>query len=144
MYSRRVTKRPTGLEGVPDGWYRTTKPSWNSERLFRAVAILVLAALAGGVMAGEVLDDPTRPPGYRLRTPGKPGAGRGWHLSGIWIHEGRRLALINGRLVHPGQVVDGAKLVTVTPTAVRLRRGDRVLTLRLQRNIKQATTTARK
>jgi len=24
MYSRRVTKRPTCLEGAPDGWYRTT------------------------------------------------------------------------------------------------------------------------
>ena len=110
----------------------------------RAVIILLLAGLTGLVQA-EVLDDPTRPPGYRLSAPGgKAARAPGWRLSGIWIHEGRRLALINGRLVRPGQKVDGAKLVAVTPTTAKLQRDGRIITVRLvPRRIKQATTTAR-
>ncbi len=143
MYSRRVTKRPACLEGVPNGWYRTTRLSGHLEQLVRAVIILLLAGLTGLVQA-EVLDDPTRPPGYRLSAPGTKARAPGWHLSGIWIHEGRRLALINGRLVRPGQMVDGAKLVAVTPTTAKLQRGGRIITVRLvPRRIKQATTTAR-
>ncbi len=90
----------------------------------------------------EVLDDPTRPPGYRLPRSG-PAAPQGWHLSGIWIRDGQRLALINGRMVRPGQRIDGARLVAVSPTAVRLARGDRIITVRLlPRPVKQATPVA--
>lgn len=111
--------------------------------MYRGILILLLAGLAGLAQA-EVLDDPTRPPGHRLSAPGKPARAPGWHLSGIWIHEGRRLALINGRLVRPGQTVDGAKLVAVTPTTAKLQRGERIITVRLlPRRVKKATTTAR-
>ncbi len=106
----------------------------------RAVLLLMLLGLAGAASA-EVLDDPTRPPGYRLAAPGGKAAGpRGWRLSGIWIREGERLALINGRLVRPGQTIDGARLLAITPTTVRLQRGERTLTVRLlPRRVKRVT-----
>jgi len=110
----------------------------SDSRILRWLALLaLLLAMAPQVLAG-VLDDPTRPPGYRL-----PGSGkapfRGWHLSGIWIRAGQRLALINGRLVRPGQHIDGAQLLAVSPTAVRLRKGERIITVRLlPHRVKQA------
>ncbi len=42
MYSRRVTKRPNCLEGVPNGWDRTTRLSGHSEHLFRWFAVSLL------------------------------------------------------------------------------------------------------
>jgi len=102
----------------------------------------LLLALAAQAPA-EVLDDPTRPPGHPLPSSGKARV-RGWHLTGIWIRDGQRLALINGRLVRPGQHIDGAQLLTVGPTAVRLRKGERIITVRLlSRRVKQATPVAR-
>lgn len=108
----------------------------------RLAWLALLLAMAPAALA-EVLDDPTRPPGYRLPGSGKATV-RGWHLSGIWIRDGQRLALINGRMVRPGQRIDGAQLVSVGPTGVRLRKGERIITVRLlPRRVKQATPVAR-
>ena len=42
MYPRRVTKRPTCLEGGPDDQYRTSKLTGNSEQLFRSYNMIGL------------------------------------------------------------------------------------------------------
>lgn len=78
------------------------------------------------------LNDPTRPPGaYSV------GKGRGmkaapvWILSSTLIAPTRRLATINGRTVGVGDRIRGAKVLHIEPAQVSLRKGGKLLVLRL-------------
>lgn len=79
------------------------------------------------------LDDPTRPPGYRLVLPGgqKAAAKTGFSLSSVRISPTRRSAVVNDRLVEPGDTVNGAKVVAIYPSAVKLKKKDKIFTVRL-------------
>ena len=60
------------------------------------------------------LDDPTRPPGYRLALPGgqKAVGSTRFSLSSVRISPTRRSAVVNDRSVEPGDTVNGAKVVS--------------------------------
>lgn len=78
------------------------------------------------------LDDPTRPPGYRLALPGgKKVATRYYLLSSVRISPLRRSAIINDRTVEAGDVVDGAKVVAIYPATVKLTKKGKIFTIRL-------------
>jgi len=64
------------------------------------------------------LADPTRPPAYQ-------GSGaraeRPWDLTSTLVSPGRRVAVINGQVVHEGGHIDGMTVVTIRADKVILR-----------------------
>jgi hypothetical protein len=89
-----------------------------------AIVALGLAFLAGTVCAG--VPNPMRPPG-RL-APGVSAAPT-WKLEAVLAAQGRRLAVIDGHLVHPGSTIAGARVLRIGRTSVVLRQGRRIIVL---------------
>ena len=88
-------------------------------------------------------DDPMRPPGYRLIKPGKNPIAfeRRYALSFVQISSLRRSAIINDRLVGVGSRVDGAKVIAIEPSSVKLKKNGKVFTVKLlSKNIKKSVT----
>ena len=78
------------------------------------------------------LDDPTRPPGYRLVLPhGKQAKASSWYVNAIRISANQRMAIINGRRVKVGDTVNGAVVVEILPTKVRLRHNKKDVSIKL-------------
>ena len=79
------------------------------------------------------LDDPTRPPGHRLVLPGgkKSDAAIPFILSSVRISATRRSAVVNDRAVESGDMVNGAKVVAIYPSAVKLKKQGKIFTVRL-------------
>ena len=79
------------------------------------------------------LDDPTRPPGHRLVLPGgqKAAASVSFSLSSVRISPTRRSAVVNDRSVEAGDTVNGAKVVAIYPSTVKLKMKGKVFTVRL-------------
>jgi len=81
----------------------------------------------------EVLIDPTRPPSHRLNATKSVGikAAPKWVLSSTLIAPARRLATINGKTVSIGQRVGTAKVVSIEPSQVALKEGNKKIVLYL-------------
>lgn len=90
--------------------------------------MLLFAALA---QAQEVRD-PTRPPGSGTARAGKsaPAAG-GLVLQSILTSPERQAAVINGKVVGPGETIDGFMLVGIAEGEAVLKNGGQVRRLRL-------------
>ena len=83
-------------------------------------------------LGAHALEDPTRPPGYGAKqgarqVPARPR----WQLYSTLIAPARRVANINGELVHQGEIIDGARLVEVQAAKVVLQHDGRQITLSL-------------
>ncbi|HEY3487991.1 MAG TPA: hypothetical protein VGL10_07990, partial [Gammaproteobacteria bacterium] len=79
------------------------------------------------VMA-EDMSDPMQPAtggGAVVRSAGSPR----WTVTGILISPGRRLAMINDRLIGVGENVDGARVKTIRGNGVELDVGGRSIFL---------------
>ncbi len=106
-------------------------------RYYTIQAGLLLLLLPWAVQAQ--LDDPTRPPGHQLATPGgkkKVASDRFW-LTAVRISGSQRLAEINDELLEVGDSVNGAKVLAIYPAAVKLQRNGRSFTLRLVTRMKK-------
>ncbi len=104
--------------------------------------ILLLTVFLTPVTVMAQLDDPTRPPGYSLYTPGgKKKISQRFVLTAIRISDSHRTAEINDRLVEEGSRVNGARVIAISPTAVKLEKEGRVISLRL---VKRLEKTVRK
>ena len=80
------------------------------------------------------LDDPTRPPGYHLVLPGgtkAAAAAISYSLSSVRISSTRRTAVINDRMVEAGDKVNGASVLAIYPSSVKLKKKNKVFTVRL-------------
>ena len=104
--------------------------------------IFTLAVLTPVAVQAQ-LDDPTRPPGYRLVLPGgkKASTGTKFSLSSVFISSTRRSAVINDRTVESGDTVNGAKVVAILPSAVKLKKQGKVFTVRLLSQVVKKTRT---
>ena len=117
----------------------------------RAVSLVAVALLCGaGALAQDGID-PTRPPSVMnapVIVPGAAGGAAGGNyvapraerrapqLQSILVSlrpGGRRVAVIDGKIVRQGQRLGDAVLVDVKPTEVLLRRGGKTETLKLFR-----------
>ena len=114
----------------------------------RAVSLVAVALLCGaGALAQDGID-PTRPPSVMNAPVIVPGGAAGGNyvarraerrapqLQSILVSlrpGGRRVAVIDGKIVRQGQRVGDAVLVDVKPTEVLLRRGGKTETLKLFR-----------
>lgn len=87
------------------------------------------------------LDDPTRPPGYRLVLPGgkKAATAIRFSLSSVRISSTRRTAIINDRTVEVGDKVNSAKVIAIYPSSVKLKKLGKIFTIRLLSRIAKKT-----
>jgi MSHA biogenesis protein MshK len=106
------------------------------ERLSATVFVLALAGAAGASQA-QPLADPTRPPAVVAPRAGAEGAG-GPRLQSVLISGTRKLAVIDGVTVPLGGRFDGAIVVAIAETEVKLRYGEAVQTLKLYPGIELA------
>ncbi|HEX7047114.1 MAG TPA: hypothetical protein VF275_06055 [Gammaproteobacteria bacterium] len=92
-----------------------------SEFLKLGLTGVLALLLASHVSAGE-LGDPTRPsylpdaPAKKASAPAAPS----WHVESIIVSPGRRLAVINGRVVGVNDRINAARVVEILPYEVRL------------------------
>ena len=103
--------------------------------VFNKITLLfVLSVLFFTPITHAQLDDPTRPPGYRLVLPGGKKAAATtirFSLSSVRISSTRRTAVINDRMVEVGDKVNGAKVLAIYPSSVKLKKQNKVFTVRL-------------
>ncbi len=104
--------------------------------VFKRLKITALITMAFLMLSNNVLaqlDDPTRPPGYRLVLPGgkKASTKTYYSLSSVRISQMRRTAVINDRRVEAGDIVNGAKVVAIYPSSVKLTKQGKTFTIRL-------------
>lgn len=97
--------------------------------VFRYLIAPVL--LLGLSLQAMALEDPMRPPHSAAVTGAAPRAATQFVLSSTLIARERRSAVINGRSVSVGDSVDGARVIEIQPTQVRLQHQGRQLTLQL-------------
>ncbi len=100
-------------------------------------SLFILMFSLASITVHAQLDDPTRPPGYRLILPGgQKVAGKiSFSLSSVRISATRRSAIVNDRSVEPGDTVNGAKVVAIYPSTVKLKKQGKVFTIRLVSSI---------
>ena len=91
------------------------------------MALLVVSAATA---AAQTLRDPTRPPGRTSKAEGVVVQG-GFVLQSILNSPQRKAAVINGKVVGPGESVDGFMLVAVAEDEAVLKKGSDVRRLRL-------------
>ncbi|MDY6978354.1 MAG: hypothetical protein SV201_00620 [Pseudomonadota bacterium] len=95
-----------------------------------ATGLLILGLMFAAPVSAQ-LDDPTRPPGYRLYVPGGKSAAPSWHVDTIKIGERQRIAVINGKRVREGDSVNGARVLAIQPGYVQLRYKQEEMVIRL-------------
>jgi hypothetical protein len=104
------------------------------------IAIALLCAgctMPGPAVAGELLDDPTRPSSARSASELRPPGPRELQLQGIVHHNERRVAIVDGNVLHEGDRIDNARIEEITADAVRYSRDGHHYTARIARKTVQ-------
>ena len=104
--------------------------------------LILITIINVPVIVYAQLDDPTRPPGYRLVLPGGKTAAReiGFNLSSIRISASSRTAVINDRSVVVGDKVNGASVIGIYPSDVKLKKHGKLFTVRLLSRISKKSS----
>lgn len=101
------------------------------------VRCTVWLGMLPAVLSAQTLSDPTVPLGRSATTASHPAA-TGWQLQSTRVGSGRRIAIINGRIVGEGDSIDGAKVERIAAGHVRLsvngRRIELPITSRVDRD----------
>ena len=92
--------------------------------MFKLLAVCALAAPLLALAEGGSLGDPTRPTALNEVVSTKVGdSGPRWRLQSTRVSAERRVAVINGKTLRVGDVVDGATLVDIRSNGVSLHFG---------------------
>jgi hypothetical protein len=90
----------------------------------RAVVAMLALGVAAATSAQEPrLQDPMRP--HVVAGAGSAGPAQSDRLSltAVLVSDSRRIAVINGRIYHVGDRVNGEEILAIEPGVVRIRRG---------------------
>lgn len=117
------------------------------KRLLSKLVLLVISLiliLPNGY--AQSLPDPTRPQGAKTHSSNtKVKRVKGWYLSSTLIANGRRNAIINGKLVTIGQTVNKARVISIHANEVWLKNKQKRFRIKLlQRSIKDFSQSADK
>lgn len=85
--------------------------------MWRQVIILILFIINTSNAYAE-LRDPTRPPDFISKKLGKGVAT--WALTSILISKDRRIAVVNGQVVHEGDEIASETVISIQPNTVQL------------------------
>ena len=77
------------------------------------------------------LNDPTLPPNVSTVVNQTTDSAASWQLSSILVSPQRRVAIINGKSVQPGEILSGAKVLSISETGVKLKHRGEIIQLRL-------------
>jgi MSHA biogenesis protein MshK len=108
-----------------------------AERLSAPLLLFAVLSACSAAHAQGALVDPTRPPTLIPAETVGDGAQPAGRLQSILISGARKLAVIDGVTVPLGGKVDGATLVAIDETGVRLKRGEAIETLKLYPGIER-------
>ena len=107
----------------------------------RLTTILLIGCCVGALPAIAEPDivDPMRPPNTKnIVSSSAAGHKREWVVSQILVSQRRRLAVVNGRMVGVGDLVNGARVNAIYGNAVKLDiNGESVLIAPVARDIKR-------
>lgn len=92
--------------------------------------LLLLPAMTATALASDAIHDPTRPYSERSQS-ASPAAN--FEVSAIFISSERRVAVLNGKRVVAGDVVDGATVAAIAEGRLRLDYKGRIITVPLHR-----------
>ena len=109
-------------------------------RAATATALLLALLLAQDAAGDATRADPTRPPLQRVNpVSGAPQieARAPLSLTAVFFAEGKRIAIVNGRRVGPGDVVQDARVIAIERGRVVLIRDDTRLELELVGDVKR-------
>ena len=103
------------------------------KQVFFGSLLILFAGWFGSAVAAE-LTDPLRPYGYNTT----PAAVRqqqqvktsDWRLAAVLIAADRTVAVINGRSLQVGDMLEGYTLTKITPSSALLQKNDQQVTLR--------------
>ena len=77
------------------------------------------------------LDDPTLPPNVTNVVNDAKVTATTWDLSSILVSPHRSVAIINGKSVQTGELLAGARVLSISETAVKLRHRGEIILLEL-------------
>lgn len=112
---------------------------WGAAANAAASISMMFACCTGGAFARD-LPDPTRPPDLAAKgVPAIGGSGSSagidasepFRLQSVIVSPGRKVAVINGQIVEPGDKVGDAVVVEITESEVVLRSGKDLQTVKL-------------
>ncbi len=83
------------------------------------------------IISQAQLDDPTRPPGHRLALPNGQKVVTRYVVSSVRLSATRRSAIINDRSVEIGDTVNGARVIAIYPSSVKLKKQGKFFTIRI-------------
>lgn len=108
---------------------------FNNIALNMASFLLVLMISLCAPLFAESLKDPMRPSGHlQMGSSHENPAEVVWNLTSTLVSDGRRIAMINGRLLAVGDHIDGAQVVEIFNNRVRLKYRDKFLSIVLDNN----------
>jgi MSHA biogenesis protein MshK len=113
-----------------------------AERLSAPLVLFAVLSACPAAHAQGALADPTRPPTIMHSGTVGDAAQPSGRLQSILISATRKLAVIDGVTVPLGGKVDGATLVAIDETEVKLKRGEVIETLKLYPNIERQSFEA--
>ena len=115
------------------------------DQRLKMTAIIIFGYLFAVMPAQAEMADPTRPPNMQLaeKVISKKAKRARWVLSSTLVSTGRRSAVINDKVVVQGDRVNGARVISIQPSSVRLRVNGRDVTLvMLKKNVKSLSRVA--
>ena len=111
----------------------------------KKIFIMLIGSLFVVMPVQAELADPTRPPNMKSMAKGvtkKQNRPR-WVLSSTLVSTSRRSAVINDKVVVVGDRVNGARVVSIRPSSVRLQVNGRDITLvMLKKDVKSVSRVA--
>jgi MSHA biogenesis protein MshK len=113
-----------------------------AQRLNMRLVLLAALGACPAAHAQGALIDPTRPPTVMPADAVGDAAQPTGRLQSILISGTRKLAVIDGVTVPLGGKIDGATLVAIDETGVKLKRGEAIETLKLYPNIERQAIEA--
>jgi MSHA biogenesis protein MshK len=93
----------------------------------RLLTALILSLAATTQALAADLHDPMRPPGAPAAASSRPSAPSSLQLQAVIGSGPSRVAIVNGKVVHVGDKVDGAVIDEISATTVRYTRGGKQL-----------------
>ena len=99
-------------------------------KIIKLIVIFVLLPLSQYAFSGSK-EDPLRPPGYSKTVVLPINKNKTWYVNEILASEGRRIAIVNGKMVKVGDTVDGAKVIKIASDKVKLHYKNRIIDLPL-------------